>query len=249
MIPRFCVLIFCIFVAGCNDTSSNSNEEALGKFSGNMVLAISWQPAFCETRPRVRECRQQKPGDFETSHFSLHGLWPQPGSAIYCGVSDSERQKDKSRKWKKLSGLGLSDRLKNALWKVMPGTRSYLHRHEWVKHGTCYSKSPEVYYADSVQLIDAINNSKIQSLFAQSVGKKLSGRIIREAFDQEFGKGAGDRVRVACRKDGRRTLITELTVGFSGQITPSSSISDLILSAPKTKPGCPSGEIDRVGLQ
>ena len=38
------------------------------------ALAISWQPAFCETLPRRRECREQTHDRFDASHFFLHGL-------------------------------------------------------------------------------------------------------------------------------------------------------------------------------
>src|SRR3546814_1497468 len=40
------------------------------------VLAVSWQPAFCETRPAKPECVTQDEDRFDASHFALHGLWP-----------------------------------------------------------------------------------------------------------------------------------------------------------------------------
>ncbi len=51
------------------------------------TLAVSWQPAFCEARTRTPECRSQTPGRFDASHFSLHGLWPEPYENVFCGVS------------------------------------------------------------------------------------------------------------------------------------------------------------------
>ena len=45
------------------------------KFDGDMVLAVSWQPGFCETRPRLPECRSQKKSRYDATHFALHGLW------------------------------------------------------------------------------------------------------------------------------------------------------------------------------
>jgi len=237
-------LALCALLVGCQDEEATNN-----KFTGNMVLAISWQPGFCETRPRLRECRSQTKNRYDAVNFSLHGLWPQPGSAVYCGVAEDQIRLDKSRRWKRLEGLGLSETVKEQLWKIMPGARSYLHRHEWVKHGTCYSAKPETYYVDSLRLMDQINASSVQDLFERSVGKPLSNGAIRSAFDRAFGEGVGQRVRVACKRDGSRTIITELTLGLSGEITDKPDIKSLALASPKTKRGCPSGIVDPVGFQ
>jgi ribonuclease T2 len=219
------------------------------KFDGEMVLAISWQPGFCETRPRLPECRTQKKSRFDATHFSLHGLWPQPRSESYCGVSESEQRKDTSRQWSRLPGLGLSEDLQLRLLKIMPGARSFLHRHEWIKHGTCYDDDPNVYFEDSLVLMEQVNASSLQSLFARSIGKQLTGRQIRRAWNAEFGPDAGDRLRISCKRDGRRTIITELTIGLSGRISPDSKLGDLIAAAKPTRPGCPAGIVDPVGLQ
>lgn len=227
--------------------SACQSEQNQTPFDGAMVLAISWQPAFCERAKRRPECKQVKSDRYDNTHFALHGLWPQPGSNIYCGVSEGDRATDKKRRWKQLVGLGLSDGLKQKLWQMMPGAQSYLHRHEWVKHGTCYSKSPETYYRDSVKLLSEINASDVQKLFSQSIGKHLSGAQIRGAFDSAFGQGAGNRIRIACKRDGNRMLITELTVGLKGSAQ--TKMSELIAASPKTKKGCPGGIVDQVGLQ
>src|SRR3546814_10932851 len=55
------------------------------------VLAVSWQPAFCETRPAKPECVTQDEDRFDASHFALHGLWPQPRGNVYCGVEPGLR--------------------------------------------------------------------------------------------------------------------------------------------------------------
>jgi len=212
-------------------------------------LAISWQPGFCETRPRLPECRSQTESRFDATHFALHGLWPQPRNRSYCGVSESEKRKDTSRQWSRLRGLGLSDDLQKRLLKIMPGARSFLHRHEWVKHGTCYGDHPSIYFEDSLALMAQINASQLQNLFANSVGKRLTGQQIRRVFDAEFGPGTGKRVRIACKRDGRRTIITELTIGLAGRISQNPDLSDLILTARPTRPGCPEGIVDAVGLQ
>lgn len=214
------------------------------------VLAVSWQPAFCEGRSRLPECRSQNRQRFDASHFTLHGLWPQPRSKAYCSVSESVIRKDKDRRWHDLPW----DRLDQATWRrlqeVMPGTRSGLHKHEWIKHGTCYDgEDAAEYFSDSLYLVDLLNASEVRTLFASRIGRELDGSEIRAAFDRSFGPGAGERVRIACKNDQDRRLIVELTIGLSGTISPDSKMSDLMAASSPTDPGCPSGVVDAVGLQ
>lgn len=231
-------------LVGCDDESGSA-----AKFDGNMVLAISWQPAFCETRSRTPECRSQGPDRFDAHHFSLHGLWPQPHSRTYCGVAESIKGHDTGGRWRKLDPLKLPDEVSRELKMAMPGTRSHLDRHEWVKHGTCYSEGVDTYYRDSLHLLRQINESPVRDMFSTSLHSRLSGTEIRRAFDQSFGEGAGERVRISCKRDGSRLLIVELTIGLSGQISEDRDLGELMLAAPATNPGCPGGVVDGVGFQ
>ena len=214
------------------------------------VLAISWQPAFCEARSRKPECLFQTQTRFDGSHFTLHGLWPQPSTQEYCGVSPEERAAAKSGHWQKLPKLDLSQRIAAELKEAMPGSQSHLDRYEWIKHGTCYpGRDPETYYRDSLRLLAAVNASPVRDLAARNIGREIRAADIRRAFDAAFGPGAGERVRIACRDDGARRLITELTIGLKGDISGGTKVSDLIMASAPTDPGCPSGVIDPTGLQ
>jgi ribonuclease T2 len=214
------------------------------------VLAVSWQPAFCETRPRLPECRSQTADRFDATNFALHGLWPQPRSQAYCGVDERTVAQDKRRRWRDLPWERLDDDLWSRLRQAMPGTRSGLHKHEWIKHGTCYDGAGAVeYFEDSLKLLEALNRSEVRDLFAGNIGRELNGDEIRAAFDRSFGPGAGDRVRISCKNDGARRLIVELTIGVSGRIEPDSYVAAHILAADATDPGCPGGVVDPVGNQ
>jgi ribonuclease T2 len=218
--------------------------------SGSYVLAISWQPAFCEGKPEKTECKTQTESRFDASYFSLHGLWPQPSSRAYCGVARSDIAADESGNWDALSPVALEASTRNALDRIMPGTMSKLDRHEWVKHGTCVDGvSAQRYFATAIALVDEVNQSKLQALFASRVGQEVSSDEIREAMDASFGHGAGQRVRVSCKRDSSRNLITELTIGLEGGIGEKPPIAELIAAAKPTKPGCPAGVVDQVGRQ
>lgn len=214
------------------------------------VLAISWQPAFCEGRPGKSECRTQTTNSFEASHFTLHGLWPQPRRRVFCNVEQKLVEADDMNRWDDLPAVQLSASTRTELDKVMPGTQSRLERHEWTKHGTCYpGADAERYYVDSLKLMRAINASAAQALVAARVGKMVSSSELRAAFDQTFGAGAGQRIRLACKPDGGRNLIVEITIGLRGDITTAADVGTLIRASAPTDAGCNAGIIDPVGLQ
>jgi len=216
------------------------------------VFALSWQPAFCETKSSKPECQAQTAGGFDASHFTLHGLWPQPNGNFYCQVAASDKANDNPAHWADLPPVDLDANTRAELDQVMPGTASKLERHEWIKHGTCYGKSQQEYFAEALNLMRAVNASPVRELFTKNVGKQLTSDQIRSAFDSAFGTGAGARVRVSCLVDpssGRR-LIGELTLGLTGPIGADSSLGSLMLAAaPTTKAGCPKGSVDAAGFQ
>jgi ribonuclease T2 len=208
------------------------------------VLAASWQPAFCETKPNKVECRTQTPERFDASHFALHGLWPQPRSVGYCRVERPQIEDDKAGRWDQLPAVTLQPETAEELNKVMPGTQSHLERHEWTRHGTCYGTAADEYFADALALMRALNGSAVQQLFASHAGQFLSFADIGKAFDRSFGVGAGRRVRMQCARDNGRLIISELTIGLTGNITPQSSLAGLIAAAQPTRSECPGGIVD-----
>lgn len=213
------------------------------------ILAVSWQPAFCETKPSKPECVSQTADRFDASHFALHGLWPQPQDNLYCHVAPNLVATDKDSRWEELPPLVLEAQTREALHRVMPGTQSFLERHEWIKHGTCYhGQTAEQYYADTLLLMNQLNATAVRNLFSDHVGQAITTTTIRDTFDDVFGAGAGARVQVTCKRDGNRNLITELTIGLAGKLD-ELSMAEAIFAAPQTSPGCSGGIVDPVGFQ
>jgi ribonuclease T2 len=230
-------------VAACDlpDAPTAPPEEST---SSGYVLAASWQPAFCHIHRTKTECRAQTQQRFDSAHFALHGLWPQPRDNVYCGVSRGQRADDAAGRWSNLPPLELTDETRAALDVVMPGTQSDLQRHEWIKHGTCYSDTAEEYFVESLQLMNQLNASPVRVLFASRIGKRVTADELRAAFDQAFGEGAGDRVEIACNGG----LITELLIHLDGAITETSRFAELIAAAAPVGAGCTAGRIDSAGF-
>ena len=224
-------------------------NAAMAQERTQYVLAVSWQPAFCETRPGRPECQTQTTARFDAGNFALHGLWPQPRSRDYCGVDARTVALDEDGDWFELPEPRISAALRKELDQVMPGTQSALDRHEWITHGTCYRTDAEEYFQDSVDMLAALNASAVRDLFAGAIGERLTQGEVRAAFDTAFGPGAGDRVRLSCTNDGNRRLINELTIGLTGDIDGPDSFADRIMDARPTNGGCDGGMVDAAGLQ
>lgn len=240
-----------VVVDGGGDTPDGGADGGGDTQAGTaFVLAASWQPAFCETRPAKPECESQTGERFDASHFALHGLWPQPRGNDYCGVSAADKAADKAGRWGDLPALELAEETRAELDRVMPGTQSFLQRHEFTKHGSCYpGASAEEYFRASLLLMEQLNASAVQELFASSVGGELDAGDIKAAFETAFGPGAGDRVRISCASDGGRRIITELQISLRGAITDETVIEDLFAGAATASTGCSGGVVDAVGLQ
>jgi len=231
--------------------SEDGSSQTVNK-TDSYVLALSWQPAFCETRPNKPECRSQHERRFDANNFSLHGIWPQPRDNVYCGVPKHIIEIDKRGRWNELPKLEMQDRIRKELSRRMPGYRSNLHRHEWYKHGTCMSNrsDPQRYYEISIDAVDRINKTKLRDLFAENIGNEITAAQIVKAMETSLGKGAGKRIGVSCKRDGKRTLITEIKISYhypKSHVLPSPEEMNRL--APKLPIGCKRGIVDPVGLQ
>jgi ribonuclease T2 len=205
--------------------------------SKDYLLALSWQPGFCLTHGSKKECKSGNSRSYSASHLSLHGLWPQPRNNAYCGVSETDRSIDRKGRWDLLKPLTLSSGTKKELNKVMPGFVSLLQRHEWIKHGTCYSKTAEQYYVDSIHLTNQINLTSLDEMITKNKGKKVTLSAIRKNIAESLGKDAASRVAVRC---GLNNLITDLWIGLSGDIQ-KTPLNKLMAQGDAPQSNCKSG--------
>ncbi|MEA3419130.1 MAG: hypothetical protein U9Q90_06985 [Campylobacterota bacterium] len=218
-----------------------TNEYYNAKLSQQNLLALSWHNAFCETHRSKRECRERRGKRYSDTRFVLHGLWPQPRENIYCNVPQELKQYDKNRQWYRLPTLPLSEGTLTALLHLMPGSASNLHRHEWVKHGTCYGTDPESYFLEAISLAEQVNKSKVGTFFSQNIGKIVTLNQIRFKVDESFGKGSGKKVEIRCHKG----MVTELWFHLGNG---SDDLSQLLKEGRKVRSRCRKGRIDRVGF-
>ena len=226
-----------------NTKKYDNNREAKSG-SKNNLLALSWHNAFCETHRSRKECKRSLlslgKAKYREKHFVLHGLWPQPRNNVYCNVEKDFVTADKHGQWRDLPCLAMDDEIEDRLAKVMPGFSSELHKHEWVKHGTCYGTDPQTYFEDAVSLVEQLNDSKIGDFFRKNIGKHVTLKQVRHLFDRNFGVGAGKRVEMKCRKG----LMTELWLHLGSG---SDDLGTLLKRGKPVRSHCQKGLIDRAG--
>ncbi len=208
------------------------------------ILALSWHNAFCETHRKKKECQRGWRSLFGkqkgTDRFVLHGLWPQPKSRVYCGVERRYITADRYGQWNKLPEPKLSEETKAGLKEVMPGTDSNLHRHEWIKHGTCYGTDAERYFKNAVALAKEVERSEVAHFFQAHTGRRVGIEKVRALFDRSFGRGAGEHVELRCR-DG---LVTELWLHLGKG---DSDLAQMLQTGKRVQSRCRYGIVDGVG--
>ena len=225
---------------------SNVNpKQKKSTISKQNLLALSWHNAFCETHRYKKECKRSIRSLLRSkSHeeqFVLHGLWPQPRKKVYCNVSKKDKSLDKAKRWRDLPSLALDKDTKEKLSYVMPGFASALHKHEWIKHGTCYGTDANTYYTEAISLLEQFNHSSLAAFFKISRGKRVTLTQIKKIAQKEFGKGASKSIAIQCKKG----LITEIWLQLGSG---SEDLATLLKRGKKLYSRCKGGIIDKAGF-
>ncbi len=209
------------------------------------LLALSWHNTFCKTHRFKKECK--KPNfpisntHYKDQNFVLHGLWPQPKNKNYCNINSRLLSLDKYKQWHRLPDLNLSREVKNDLNIFMPGVASNLHKHQWIKHGTCYGTDANRYFKDAISLVKQMNTSNVGKFFRKNIGKRVTLQQLRTLFNRSFGVGTGQRVELKC-KNG---LISELWLHLGGG---SDDLAILLKRGQSIRSRCQGGLLDKAGF-
>lgn len=211
-------------------------QSAPGGGAAGEVLSISWQSGYCAARPKSRSCEDFAATSPAARQFSLVSLFQVRKS--YCGIEAELRQRARKGKWTDLPEVVLASGTKERLLAAMPAARVGLDRQQWLRSGTCVAASAEAYYSRTLDLLDQINASPVRALFAEKRGGDVTLADVRAAFDTAFGAGAGERVRLSCRKAGDKTVVIGLTIGIAGD---DRKLAALIGGSSPTKSRCIEG--------
>ncbi len=106
------------------------------------LLNMSWSPAFCDTlktlTPAEQSARSQSTECTSPHSFVLHGLWPQNFDGTYPGTCSDRPGPTHPERY-----LDLTPDLS-------------LIKHEWAKHGTCTTLSPDAFFSTARQAYTSV---------------------------------------------------------------------------------------------
>ncbi|MFC6445894.1 ribonuclease [Shinella zoogloeoides] len=213
-----------------------AGTEAAPAGAAREILSVSWQPGYCAARPKSRGCADFSAAGPAAKRFSLHSRFQIRNS--YCGVEADLQQRARKGKWTELPEITLASGTRERLLAAMPAARIGLDRRQWLKSGSCLATSAEAYYSRSLDLLDQLNASPLPALFSGKAGGVMTLAEVRAAFDAAFGPGAGERVRLACRKTAGQPVVIGLTIGLAAG---EGTLSALIGGAVPVKSRCTEG--------
>jgi ribonuclease T2 len=233
------------------ETEENGGTGATCNVAGqadSYVLALSWQPAFCETTPEKPECRITEPTAYQARHFTLHGLWPnKQGCGISYGFCGEVKTQEQDFCDYPMVVLNTASRI--SLAQVMPSVEvgSCLERHEWYKHGTCQTVwSDDEYFDVSVDLTRQFNESGMAYFMNRKIGQEVRTEDFLARLVAVLGTEARERVKLECDEG----MLVEVQISLIGTLTPGTDLETLITQAPRQSGSdCgPRFRVDPIGL-
>ena len=183
--------------------TANAEQCQTPGLADSYVLALSWQPAFCETHGKKPECQVRDPQSFQANNFTLHGLWP---NLAACKTRYGFCSKVKSHKpfCSYPSIELLSPVVKKKMGIKMPSVahQTCLQRHEWYKHGVCQTQmNADAYFSLAMQLQDEFNQNGIAQFMADHRGKIVQTEAFFKVFDRYFGVDMHKRLSLKCDRN------------------------------------------------
>jgi ribonuclease T2 len=211
--------------------STNANCQLANK-ADSYKLAVSWQPAFCESHKGKPECKITDNKVYQASNFTLHGLWPNKRE---CGINYGlcGQNKQQVRSFCDYQPVPIKPETVKSLGEVMPSVTggSCLERHEWYKHGTCQTDwNADGYFDTAVRLVKEFNQQGMAAFMKQNMGKTVETTAFLNAVNQAFGQNASQRISLACDRDGN---LVDVFINLPKQIPANTALKDLIQQAPE----------------
>jgi ribonuclease T2 len=237
---------FSLLVLDRTPSSSALSSENSATGSDSSWLVVTWGPSLCRVDPENLGCASGHVQSLGAS-WVLHGLWPQPPANQYCGVPEDVADRARKIDPADMPPLQLDEDVRNNL-EAKLSDASVMAPHEWYAHGTCSGVDPEIYFGDASALTDQLRRF-LDPVFADAQGGRLSEAEVRGAFDERYGAGAGDRVRLTCRNvTGEGSVLYEVQVSLppvtalrgSGNTL---SLEDLLHRGPPIASSCLHGSV------
>jgi ribonuclease T2 len=225
-------VVFSVFV----EDRPREPASTVAADSTSSLLVVTWGPSLCATDGSNPGCRSGHVGKLGPT-LILHGLWPQPSTEQFCGISKNQRDGS-------LSSLNLPQAVQTDLQSKMSDV-AIMAPHEWNAHGTCSGLAPPEYFSIAATLAEQASTA-LDPVFLNG-GGRVSLDALRDRMDAEFGPGAGKRVSLTCRKvEGAAMVAYEVQLSLPPVVDLKSAqapvaLKDVITKGPPLSTGCRRG--------
>lgn len=225
-------------VLGIDRRPNSSASES--KRADSSLLVVTWGPSLCQVSPSTVGCDSGRVGQLGPT-LILHGLWPQPPTNQYCGVSKAVADRARNTHGSNMPAVKLQESVRSSLQPLMADVAT-MTSHEWYAHGTCSGVTPDVYFGDSATLAQQVRKV-LDPAFKAAHGTRITLSTVRSLFDSEFGAGAGERVGFSCRNViGKGTVIFEVQLSLPRVVDLGAedtlSLRNLLVKAPPMPAEC-----------
>lgn len=198
--------------------------------STSSLLALTWAPSLCRVEPGASGCRSGRVAS-RGGALLLHGLWPQPASQRYCNVDPPPRGARPP--------VALPEDLQARLNATMSDA-AVAAPYQWYVHGTCSGLSPADYFRIAAGLAEQAT-AALDPMIAALSGREVTARGVRATIDGRFGAGAGARVALSCRGDGRGGAVlyeVRLSLPAVADLRGDDDLRAALVRGPVIPPGC-----------
>lgn len=189
------------------------------------VLAMTWQPGFCEhpLRPEKPECSALNEGELYIGHLTLHGLWPNKEGCgaprYYSACADTP--------------LDITPETLETLSPWMPncfytGPQCKFADYEWRKHGTCQERDDDTYFKLAIDLLQRVDKSEIGKYLKDHIGEKISVKAYKEHIEKTMGKDVIERMQISCAKG---KFLKEIQINLPKEIALDDDVSKMVAGA------------------
>ncbi len=211
--------------------SEGGESCSIANQQDSYVLAITWQPGFCEHVPyngKKPECDAMNSGALQAKTLSLHGLWP---NRKECGT-----------RYGSCDGapFALS---KETIDKVAPWMPNfYFERtfgaYEWNKHGKCQALPPDEYFIKAVSAVRVVNDSEVGKIVLDNAGKRFRVGEFFERVKARYGDRVAASITLVCTQ---HKYLQEIRVALPLDFSTGGELPQLIGKAATAAPreiGC-----------
>ncbi|MCH8620400.1 ribonuclease I [Undibacterium sp. TS12] len=177
-----------------SNTSNSGSRQAMCSTANqedSYVLAITWQPGFCEHFPyhgKKPECDAINSGKLKIANLTLHGLWPNKKE---CGINYGNCPG---------TPLKLSADTVSHIEKWMPNFRfeTKFGEYEWSKHGVCQSRDADTYFRTAAAAVEEVNNSAIGKFIVSHAGQSFTANEFFDMVKKQEGEKVAGNILLSC---------------------------------------------------